>query len=343
MSNIQVIEDDLRALQPTFERVAVDTSINFEREFGFAMQILSGNDYLVKVALANRQSLADAITNVSSLGVSLNPAKKQAYLVPRKGKICLDVSYMGLVHLATMSGSIQWAQAKIVRRGETFRLHGYDKSPTHESDPFSESPGDIVGVYVVAKTSSGDFLTHTMRISEVYDIRDRSEAWKGYQAKGTKCPWVTDEGEMIKKTCVKQASKYWPVTERLDNAVHYLNTDGDEGLEFAPAAEAAPEGRKPEVKMPQSRSAKPVDIQDVDPRPAKPVYEEAKPVAKPAAKPAASNSAPATVGEIAWARRKVAALEPSIQAQLEGQGFNISGDLEGLTKGDFERLRKELV
>jgi recombination protein RecT len=74
-----------------------------------------------------------------------------------------------------------------------------------------------------------------MPIAKVYDIRDRSEAWKAYKkTTAKKCPWVTDEEEMIKKTCVKQASKYWPKRERLDQAIHHLNTDGGEGITLKP-------------------------------------------------------------------------------------------------------------
>lgn len=35
---------------------------------------------------------------------------------------------------------------------------------------------------------------------------------------------------MIKKTCVKQAYKYWPKTDRLESAIHHLNTEGGEGI-----------------------------------------------------------------------------------------------------------------
>jgi hypothetical protein len=45
---------------------------------------------------------------------------------------------------------------------------------------------------------------------------------------------MTDEEEMIKKTCVKQAAKYWPRRERLDSAIHHMNTEGGEGINLTP-------------------------------------------------------------------------------------------------------------
>jgi recombination protein RecT len=229
-----------------FLRVAVDKSIEFDREAGFAVQILTANDFLAKTARNNKDSFYAAINNVAAIGISLNPASKLAYLVPRKGSICLDISYMGLMHIAQLAGAIQWGQAVIVREKDVFELQGVDKEPKHIYSPFGTDRGNIIGVYVVVKTDGSDYLTHTLPISKVHDIRDRSEAWKSYKEKGTKCPWVTDEEEMIKKTCVKQAAKYWPRRERLDQAVHHMNTDGGEGLMLK--ANAMPEDEFTEWK-----------------------------------------------------------------------------------------------
>lgn len=223
---ITTISNDIYGVRANFESVSVDRSINFEREAGFAIQVIGANDYALKVAMANRQSVIDAVTNVAAIGISLNPAKKQAYLVPRKNKICLDISYMGLMDLAMETGSIKWAQAALVYEQDTFALNGLDKPPLHQFNPFSKDRGDVIGVYVVVKTADGEYLTHTMAAADVYAIRDRSESWK----KGESGPWKTDPGEMMKKTCVKQAYKYWPKTERLEEAIHHLDTDGGEGL-----------------------------------------------------------------------------------------------------------------
>lgn len=143
---------------------------------------------------------------------------------------------MGLMHIAQQSGAIKWCQSAIVRKNDQFRREGLDKTPVHIYNDFDteEQRGEIVGAYVVIKTDEGDYLTHTMRIDAIYAIRDRSEAWKKYkQDSSKKCPWVTDEEQMILKTVVKQAAKYWPRRERLDAAIDHVNTEGQEGINFS--------------------------------------------------------------------------------------------------------------
>jgi recombination protein RecT len=344
MSNdLTVLQSDIDSLQPAFSAALVDQSINFQAEAGFAMQALTNNDYLCRVALANRQSLVDAVVNVAALGISLNPASSHAYLVPRDGRVKLVVSYRGLIHLATSTGAILWAQAKLVRESDLFELNGLDQQPTHKYNPFDPNRGNIVGAYCVAKLPNGDYITHPATIAEIYSSgRDRSEAWKHKQVG----PWATDHDEMVRKTMVRQSSKYWGAgNERLSKAVQHLNADGEEGLapeelsgSYAPEQ---PTGRKPSVAMPQSRSqAKPMraspDAQDVDARPT-------SQQAQAPAKPTAADGTPCTAGELAWARKKVDALQPTAKAELEGRGFNVSGNLDGLTKGQFAALRKELV
>jgi recombination protein RecT len=232
MSNIQVVQDALAAARPVFENVLADRLINFEREMEFALQTLSANDYSLKVAVGNQQSITDAVINLASIGLSLNPALKQAYLVPRKRAICLDISARGVCDLAIRDGAIVWAQPKHAYEGDNFKLNGYDKPPTHEYNPFSKERVEVVGAYVVAKTPTGDYLTTTMTIDEINAIRDRSDAWKSYIADNSKKnPWVTDPGEMQLKTVVKRASKYWR-SGRADKAIQYLNTEGEEGITF---------------------------------------------------------------------------------------------------------------
>ena len=225
-----------------FSRIDGGKALNFEAEAGFAIQSLMTNEFAMSTAQRNKPSLYASITNMAAIGISLNPAKKQAYLVPRDGRICLDISYMGLMDLAMQSGSIRWAQCALVFSGDDFSLNGLDKQPTHKFNPFAKARGALVGVYSVIKTLDGDYLTHAMGIEDVFNIRDKSSSWVAFQAKKTRsCIWKDHEGEMVRKTCIKQAYKYWPKGERsgrLEAAIHYMNDQAGEGIHKEPAAQS---------------------------------------------------------------------------------------------------------
>ena len=119
------------------ERIT-DEKVTFAAESQFAIQALQGNNYLAGIAKKNMVSLQNAIINVASIGISLNPANKHAYLVPRDGKVCLDISYMGLLHLAMSTGSIKWGQCKLVHQNDMYESNGLDHAPTHKYNPFSD-------------------------------------------------------------------------------------------------------------------------------------------------------------------------------------------------------------
>ena len=220
-------------------------AVDFAAESQYALSILENNSYLMKCAVANPPSLKQAILNVAGTGISLNPMKAHAYLVPRyitgQMAVCLDVSYRGLIHLAEESGSIEWVQAELVYEGEVLNIKGFGEAPEHRRDPFDRKDKAVIGAYCVAKTHKGDYLTTAMGLEEIEAVRDRSEAWKAYEKDNKKkCPWVTDAGEMMKKTVIKRASKTWPkanIADRLDEAIKVINEH--EGIDFK--SEQAPQ------------------------------------------------------------------------------------------------------
>lgn len=215
----------VRGVEPECMQLAsVHNAVSIQAEMNYAIQLLTANQYAAGVAVKNPVSVQNALRNASAIGISLNPANKHAYLVPRSGAICLDISYMGLMHLAQSTGSIEWGQAKLVYAADTYVNQGIDKAPLHQYPAFGQR-GSIIGVYCVVKTASGDYLTEEMSIDQVHAVRSRSESFKKNSG-----PWVTDYEEMIRKTVVKRANKYWPKSDRLNQAIDYLNTDGGEGI-----------------------------------------------------------------------------------------------------------------
>ncbi len=233
MSNVVVLEKEIMSLEERFNALlpSAVSEERFKQEALFSLQHLKRNDFLMSVARSNPQSLKDAVLNVATLEVSLNPANKHAYLVPRKinkqQAVILDISYMGMAHILVKSGAVEYIQAQIVKEKDKFMVNGVGKAPVHEFSPFGDR-GNIIGAYAVAKLANGDVLTETMPINEIFSIRNRSESFK----KGFG-PWISDEGEMIKKTVIKRQAKMLPAhTEKVNKVIDYLNTDAGEGINF---------------------------------------------------------------------------------------------------------------
>lgn len=202
------------------EKFTKDCSLSYDREKSFAMQIIKKSKHVEDVARNNPMSLLAAMSNVANIGLSLNPATNFAYLVPRDNAICLDISYTGLVKLATDSGVIEWVQAEMVYSADNFIFNGVGEKPTHNSDPFAEDRGEVKGVYCVAKTAHGDHLTCTMSLKEILEVKNTSKAAGNYS------PWNTFFNEMAKKSVVKRASKLWPKSrglEKLSTAIKVIN------------------------------------------------------------------------------------------------------------------------
>lgn len=220
MSNIV---EFVKQQEPLFCGALTEQTVTWAKESQFAIQYFQKNDFLAKTALSNPTSAQNAIINVAAIGITLNPASKLAYLVPRDGMVCLDISYMGLLHLAQSTGSIKWGQCKLVYSADTYESNGLDSAPTHKYNAFGER-GEVVGGYCTVKTADGDYLTEEMSLSEIKAVEATSKAKNG--------PWKTFWEEMARKTIVKRASKYWPKAQRLDNAIHLLNED--EGMHQEP-------------------------------------------------------------------------------------------------------------
>lgn len=232
-----------------FNEIAIPDGnlVTYQREASFAMQAVTGSEYLQK---CSPESLRHAVINVASVGLSLSPALKLAYLVPRKGKACLDISYIGLVKIATDSGSVAAAHATIVRANDDFEYFDAFTSPRHKFDPFAptEHRGDVLGVYCVAKLANGISQIETLSMQEIAKIREMSKAKDG--------PWFDWFEEMVKKSVVKRGSKMWPRTERLSQAVAILNDHQGNEIALTPDAEpvAVPQPTAKEPAAPTSKT-----------------------------------------------------------------------------------------
>lgn len=211
-------------VMPQFERIArANNLVSWQEESQFALQAIHKNSFLAKCSVP---SLQNAIINVASVGLTLNPADGYAYLVPEynkqtKSNECqLRISFKGLIKVATDAGSIKWVKAEIVKENDQFEYSGPCTMPTHKMNPF-QPRGNTIGVYCIAKTHEGDILVDLMDVAELQKIQSCAK---------TQQVWTAWPDEMAKKAIIKRASKQWPKTnqsEVLHKAIEVVNeTEG---------------------------------------------------------------------------------------------------------------------
>lgn len=212
----------LETAKPRFIEIVGGDSRAWDSESIFAMQHIGKTDFAMQIANRNPMSVQIAMYNAASTGLTLNPANGYAYLVPRDGAIRLDISYKGLIKIATDTGSVVWARAEVVREKDTFTYRGPALAPEHSCNPFVGDRGEVIGVYCIAKVASGDILAEIMDREEIEKVRGKSDAW----AKKKAGPWVEWFSEMCRKAVIKRAQKTWPYSdrsERLAQAVEIAN------------------------------------------------------------------------------------------------------------------------
>lgn len=242
---LAIIKNHINAVQGTFDNLNF-TGLKFAKEAEFALQILAKSDYLQK---ANPDSIKNAIVNCALTGITLNPVLKLGYLIPRKmGSVLmclLEPSYMGLCKILTDTGSVVTISASIVYEKEAHTLEilpGANGYARHTPYVGFDKPGKPVACYTKAVLPSGIEHIELLRVWEWEDIKKRSESVKSYDKKKREDPngyaaeptWVTDEVEMIRKTCLKKHYKYLPKTEQAERIAKAIDLDNQvNGIDFS--------------------------------------------------------------------------------------------------------------
>jgi recombination protein RecT len=196
--------------------MSVESGLDYNREAQFAIQALANNDFLRKT---DPVSIRNAVVNVALCGVTLNPALKLAYLIPRKGKCSLDLSYMGMIEIALNSGVVKDITAEVVCVNDDFYFEK-GTSPYIKHTPKLSDRGDMIGAYAIATLPNGEKHFEVLGKDEILKAKNTSEAKNSDYS-----PWKTWESEMWKKTAVKRLFKYLKkgLNEKLLNVLDIEN------------------------------------------------------------------------------------------------------------------------
>ena len=223
----------IRETKPRFLHVVSEET--FAREASFAMQAILHGNAAEALQKCSKQSIQDAVVNIAMTGATLNPALQQAYLIPRKGKCCLDFSYRGLIKLAVDSGSVLDIDSTVVHEKDVFEYE-MGLTPKLGHVPSNEDePGPMRFVYAIAILLSGIKKFIVLNRAEVDKIRASSQMPNGLM-------WKDFFDEACRKTAVKKLYKMLPQTDKLSNAVWVVNQH--EGLDFERLKEESSNAQK---------------------------------------------------------------------------------------------------
>jgi recombination protein RecT len=219
-----ISKESLKVVKESFlKQSGLDESV-FDKEVSFAVQLAQKNPYLQK---CTPESALKAILNVAQVGLTLNPVKKEAYLIPRYNsatrqmEVCLDPSYIGLIKLVTDAGGVSSINCQLIYEGDEIEISLGDEKPIKKHTPYflcGKEKGDVIGVYSRAVLTDKTEHVEIMSRLDVLEIRSRSESYKAFtDGKIKSTTWVTDEGEMFRKTVVKRHTKYLPKSSESDH------------------------------------------------------------------------------------------------------------------------------
>lgn len=198
----------IERMRPEIAR-ALPKHIDADRVCRIALTVLRQTPAL---AQCTPESFMGALMTASQLGLEPG-ALGEAYLVPY-GRVCTFIpGYRGLIKLAWQSDQIESLRAETVHENDHFlREYGSNPRLEHTPPPLGQDRGKAIGWYALAKLKTGGEAFIVMDRAEVDRIKDRSKASKNG-------PWVTDYDAMAKKTCIKQLSKWIPLSAEIRTAI----------------------------------------------------------------------------------------------------------------------------
>lgn len=170
-----------------------------------------------KLAQCSGASVASSLVQAAQLGFTdVSGTLGHAYLVPYGGTCQLIVGYRGMLDLARRSGEIQSIDVQPVFKGDVFkRTLGDNPSFIHEPGDGEQTYAALVGVYCIAKFKDGGVHRSYMRKADIEAVKQNTDIWRKHPI------------EMAKKTVVRRAFKWWPMSIDLQRDLAEMATKAD--------------------------------------------------------------------------------------------------------------------
>jgi recombination protein RecT len=202
------------------DQAAIDRYFNIEISW---LNSLLHSD--TKLRNCTDASKCKVLANVVSTGLTLSPAMKYCYVIPRKDhatnemNATLDISYMGLIKMLTDAGTVAKVEAHIIYENDKYEIE-YGLTPKFKHVPTLVNRGAMVAVYSIAHLRGTDPQIEILTGDDVAEIKAvagaRGQIWEKWPA------------QMWRKSAIKRLFKYLPKTEMSDEliaglAIEYRN------------------------------------------------------------------------------------------------------------------------
>lgn len=203
------------------------------------IQVVSAVNYRTpKLQECDPATIVAAVLQGAALGLDFSPTMGEAYLIPRwndkikRNECQFQPGYRGLMKLSRNSGGVTSIRAELVYSQDTF-VYEYNPDLYFRHAPYpGDNRGKVTHAYAVARTTDGEHLIQVMRADEIEAIHQRSDNFKSARKNGKPefGPWVSDWGEMAKKTVLKRLCKHLPMSVELAQAIDADNTEYTEAV-----------------------------------------------------------------------------------------------------------------
>lgn len=208
----KTLKDRIEEYLPEIKR-ALPATITPERFARLMTTALGANPLLQQ---CTPSSFVGAMLQAAQVGLEPNTVLGQAYLIPRRNgktgnyETVFEIGYHGMIDLAYRGGVVE-ISAEVVYANDEFEYAlGMERELVHK--PILKDRGDPICVYATWKSKDGGSGFAVMSIE---DIRKHAAQYSESFKRGTSSPWQTNFLSMAKKTVLKQALKYAPLSVEL--------------------------------------------------------------------------------------------------------------------------------
>jgi len=217
-AQVSNLRADLSRMTREFE-AALPQQIPVDR---FVRTIVTAVQMEPKLLAADRRTLISACMKAAQDGLLLDGREAGLSVYNDRQNGGQTVAYMpmvgGILKKIRQSGEISSIRAHVVYEGDVFEYELGDEERILHRPSLSAQGGKALAAYAIARFKDGDIQREVMSHAQVELIRAKATGI------GKHC-WISDWGEMAKKTVIRRLSKRLPSSSDIDQVLQSDNVN----------------------------------------------------------------------------------------------------------------------